>query len=103
MNEENTNPVESVEPVVNETTETREAFIAELQDEVEQLQDELSKTQEALAGAMDAARVTAAPAGDADLRALATTVRTCLNNGHPDVAKHVNTLLSALGAPPVRP
>jgi peptidoglycan hydrolase CwlO-like protein len=39
-----------------------------------------------------------APAGDSELRALATTIRTAQKNGHPDVPKHVEALLKALGA-----
>lgn len=80
-------------------------LVAELQEEVDQLQEESDATQEQLRVALDrvqeleaAPAVAAAPAGDADLRALASTVRTAQRNGHPDAAKHLEALLSALGA-----
>tara|TARA_R110002096_G_scaffold127375_1_gene275157 strand:+ start:24 stop:287 length:264 start_codon:yes stop_codon:yes gene_type:complete len=38
------------------------------------------------------------PVGDDALRGLAATYRTALRNGHPDAAKHLETLLAALGA-----
>ncbi len=33
-----------------------------------------------------------------ELRALAATIRQCQLNGHPDAAKHMQTLLTKLGA-----
>ncbi len=33
-----------------------------------------------------------------ELRALAATVRQCQRNGHPDASKHLETLLTKLGA-----
>lgn len=34
----------------------------------------------------------------AELRGLASTVRAAMRNGHPDATKHLNTLLTRLGA-----
>jgi len=107
MNDENENnePVEPVEPVLSETPEMREAFIVELQEELEQIQEEFEAEQEAhmaTSTALNALQSTpaeaAAPAGDAELRALAVTVRTAQRSGHPDAGKHLDTLLTALGA-----
>jgi hypothetical protein len=33
-----------------------------------------------------------------ELRALAATVRNCQRNGHPDLSKHLDALLTKLGA-----
>jgi len=33
-----------------------------------------------------------------ELRALATTIRNCQRNGHPDAGKHIEALLTKLGA-----
>ena len=33
-----------------------------------------------------------------ELRALATTIRNCQRNGHPDLSKHLEALLTKLGA-----
>jgi len=43
--------------------------------------------------------VVKAPAPEpVDVQALAATVRTALKNGHPDATKHLDALLTALGA-----
>lgn len=83
-------------------SEAAAGMVSTLQDEVDalnveldSLRAELSQTQSALASVE---RPPAAPAGNADLRALAATVRQCQRNGHPDAAKHTDALLKALGA-----
>lgn len=90
MNDENEN---------NELGEVAADVITELQNEV----DSLSAALEAGAGRIReleaAPKETAAPAGDAELRALAVTVRTAQRSGHPDATKHLDILLKALGAP----
>lgn len=94
MNDEN----ERSEPRADDTAEMREALITELQEEIEQLQEEIDNNDDAIIAAAQAIPETAAPAGDAELRALAVTVRTAQRSGHPDAAKHLDALLTALGA-----
>jgi phage protein D len=101
MNDEN----ENNGPVEGETAEMREALIVELQEELEQIQEEFEAEQEAhmatsaaLNGLLATPAEAAAPAGDAELRALAVTVRTAQRSGHPDAGKHLDALLTALGA-----
>lgn len=99
MNDENN---DQVEPINNELTIAL-SLNAELQDEVDALGTALADKMElvsqleteALAGTVELA---VAPAGDAELRALAVTVRTAQRAGHPDVGKHMDALLTALGA-----
>lgn len=76
-------------------SEAAAGMVSTLQDEVDSLRAELAQTQSALASVE---RPPVAPAGDADLRALAATVRQCQRNGHPDSAKHMDALLKALNA-----
>jgi len=64
----------------------QDSLVAKLQAEVKALKASLAAVPEA------------APAGDADLRALATTYRAALRNGHPDAPKHLEALLAQLGA-----
>lgn len=89
-------------------TEARESMISVLQDEVDKLRSRLYDAElrerelrralaDALVGAEDNTAPTP-PAGDAELRALAVTVRTAQRNGHPDAVKHMDALLRALGA-----
>lgn len=68
-----------------------------LQDRVDELEVALAQSQARVAE-LEAQPATAAPAGDADLRALASTYRSALRNGHPDAPKHLEALLAALGA-----
>lgn len=75
-------------------------MVAALQDEVDSLQSQLAEAKARVvelenAPAPDPVVV---PSGDATLRALATTYRTALRNGHPDAPKHLEALLAALGA-----
>lgn len=72
----------------NRRSEDRDqaALVAKLQDKVVELNAKL------------AAALEVTPAGDDALRGLATTYRTALRNGHPDAAKHLEALLTALGA-----
>lgn len=72
-------------------------MLSELQDRVDELEVALAQSQ-ARVTELEAQPATAAPAGDADLRALATTYRTALRNGHPDAPKHLEALLTSLGA-----
>ena len=103
MNDENENnePLE-LEPgptrdlPLDEEAEAREALILELQEEIDQLQSEADSRDDAAIIAAQADPV--APAGDAALRALAVTVRTAQRSGHPDAGKHLDALLTALGA-----
>lgn len=69
-------------------------LVSELQEEVDRLETALA-TAEGRVVELEAAT---APAGDAELRALALTVRTAQRNGHPDASKHLDALLSALSA-----
>ncbi len=77
------------------TSEAASDMVNALQDEVDALRVELDQTRAALASVQ---HPPAAVAGDADLRALASTVRQCQRSGHPDAAKHVDALLKALSA-----
>jgi len=78
------------------------ASLEHVREQVEQLTGQLGGAQDRideLEAQLDAAPTEApAPAGDADLRALASTVRTAQRNGHPDAAIHMDALLRALGA-----
>ncbi len=76
-------------------SEAASGMVSTLQDEVDALRVELDEARGALASVQ---RPPATPAGDADLRALAATVRQCQRNGHPDTNKHLDALLGALGA-----
>lgn len=69
-----------------------------LQDEVDELQEALATSEERVAELEAAPVVAAAPAGDDELRGLATTYRAAVRNGHPDAPRHLEILLSALGA-----
>ncbi|MHA2063507.1 MAG: hypothetical protein ACXABY_03905 [Candidatus Thorarchaeota archaeon] len=91
-----------------EAAEAREALIVALQEEAEVRESlivQLKTSAGALQSALDQAatqivelQASATPAGDAELRALAATVRTAQRNGHPDAAKHLDALLRTLGA-----
>ena len=76
------------------------ARVEDLQGEVEQLEGQLGAANETVAElqAQLASAPDVAPAGDDALRGLASTYRAALRNGHPDAAKHLESLLSALGA-----
>lgn len=99
MNDENNDQVEPV----NDELAIALSLNAELQDEVDALGTALAGQMElvrqlendALAGTVEQA---VTPAGDAELRALAVTVRTAQRAGHPDAGKHMDALLTALGA-----
>lgn len=72
-----------------------------MQDDMDVLVSQLAHAQRREAELEDAlvnSAPAAAPAGDDELRALAATVRQCQRNGHPDADKHLDALLSALGA-----
>lgn len=69
--------------------------------QAEELQGELAdalQRVEDLEREVEDLRARAQPVGDGALRGLATTYRTALRNGHPDAAKHLETLLRSLGA-----
>lgn len=94
MNDKNENN-ESVE----ETNEVATSLIESLQDEVDELESSLATAQGQIQELQANPLIeVAAPAGDAELRALAVTVRTAQRSGHPDAAKHLDALLIALGA-----
>ena len=73
-------------------------MIAELQDEVDTLQARVAELEDAPVPPNGVPVEAVAPAGDAELRALAVTVRTAQRSGHPDATKHLDALLKALGA-----
>jgi len=79
-----------------------QASLEYLREQVEQLTGQLGASQDRideLEAQLEAAPTEApAPAGDAELRALATTVRAAQRNGHPDAAVHMDALLRQLGA-----
>jgi hypothetical protein len=100
MNDENENN-EPVEEVVSDELAIALSLNLELQDEVEALGTALADKMELvrqLENAALAGTVERAPAGDAELRALAVTVRTAQRAGHPDASKHLDALLTLLGA-----
>lgn len=117
MNDENNEPVEEVTPVTEAGDDLAVSLtaglpvgrniaddigIATLQGEVDNLTAALVESEERV-GALEAERdatplSVVTPVGDADLRALAATVRTAQRSGHPDAGKHLDTLLTALGA-----
>ncbi len=86
----------------NEAVDAAAGLVSTLQDEVDGLtaQLEVAELRATEAEAQLEAQPTEAPApaGDDELRALANTVRTAQRNGHPDASKHLDALLSALGA-----
>ncbi len=69
-------------------------MMSELQDTIDTLQAELAATKNKVTTLELAATAT----DNEVLRALAVTIRTAQRNGHPDAAKHLETLLKALGA-----
>jgi hypothetical protein len=83
----------SVAAAAVEEAETAAGLVAELQDSVDSLEAELESANAKIAGLGSVA-----PAGNAELRALAGTIRQAMTRGHPDAPKHVETLLKALGA-----
>lgn len=91
-------PVEETSGIDDATA----GMLNSLSDEVDGLQAALAESQARvteLEAERDAAPpLAAAPAGDDELRGLATTYRAAVRNGHPDAPKHLETLLSALGA-----
>lgn len=87
--------------IMEDNPDVTDAMADDAPDRVSILQDEVDDLRFTLDEA--AARIVeleapVAPAGDAELRALAVTVRTAQRNGHPDAVKHINALLRALGA-----
>lgn len=73
-------------------------MLGELHDEVDTLRSHLDDAHDRIAE-LEARPVDApAPAGNTELQALATCYRTAVRNGHPDAPKHLENLLSALGA-----
>lgn len=78
---------------------------AGLQERVDELENDLTTSEEDLEASQslvsDLQSVDEAPraaAGDAELQGLASTVRECQRTGHPDLATHLDNLLTALGA-----
>ena len=102
MNDENTNEDLNVTPA-SDDLELTQALVSEQQDEIDRLglalESASDRVRELEAEARESVtEVAAAPAGDEELRALAATARQAQRNGHPDAGKHVDALLSALGA-----
>jgi len=93
MNDETRETVEDS----GEITDAAAAMVSTMQDEIDGLQDALGEANARVAY-LEAATPTVAVVGDADLQALAATVRTAQRAGHPDAQKHLDTLLTALGA-----
>ena len=73
-------------------------MVSMLQDEVDELQEALATSKACIAELEATPVVAAAPAGDDELRGFAATYRAAVRNGHPDAPKHLEILLSALGA-----
>ena len=71
---------------LREQVESLEAQLGASIDNVAELQTQLSSTPDTV------------PAGDDELRGLAATYRAAVRNGHPDAAKHLESILRALGA-----
>lgn len=71
---------------------------AGLQERVDELESDLQRSDEIIDELRDAAQDVRAPAGDEELRGLASTVRNCQRDGHPDLATHLDNLLKLLGA-----
>ena len=88
----------SVAAAAVEQAETAAGLVAELQDSVDSLEAELESANARVSLLETSLLVSAVPSGDADLQALAGTIRTAQRTGHPDVVKHMDTLLKALGA-----
>ena len=75
--------------------EELQELVDALQYEVDTLRRELDEVREQLE---NATKVVATPVGEASVRALASTVRQCQRNGHPDFGAHLENLLRSLGA-----
>lgn len=96
MNDENN------EPVANDELAAAVSLNAELSEEVAALGDALAEKMQRVRD-LEAERDSApplavAPAGDEELQALAVTIRNAQRAGHPDVSKHMDALLTLLGA-----
>lgn len=92
-------------------TDAAAAMLQVLQDEVDSLKAQLAEARakaeeleanptvrEVVVEKLVPSPAPAAPLGDDDLRGLAATYRAAVRNGHPDASKHLETLLTALGA-----
>ena len=97
MNDENENnePVEEVTPVAMTGGDMATDFAAGM---ITALQAEVDEREVKLTTAQSQIQEVATPVGDSELRALASTVRNAQRNGHPDADKHLDALLTALGA-----
>ena len=102
MNDEtNNDPIDErpLVPEVDDAADQAAEMVNLLQDEVDGLRAQLETARGELAELRNAPPAfQAAPAGDAELQALAATYRTAVRNGHPDAPKHLEALLAALGA-----
>ncbi|MEE8113316.1 MAG: hypothetical protein V3T23_03070 [Nitrososphaerales archaeon] len=75
------------------------ASLAFLQEQVESLETQLGASTDQVAELQtQLASPAETPAGDDELRGLAATYRVAVRNGHPDAAKHLESILRALGA-----
>ena len=105
MNDENRDlDAEVKADAAADEAEAAAGLIGGLQDEVDGLRIDLASAEAAVReldsqlAVYNLASANVEPVGDDSLRALAATVRQCQKNGHPDLATHLDTLLTTLGA-----
>lgn len=72
-------------------------LVNHLQNEVDDLNRQLVDAKSRIQELSEVRDEAPAPEADHTLRALAATVRQCQRTGHPDLGKHLDSLLAALG------
>jgi len=80
----------------NDSENIESGMIAVMQEHIDELEARLEEARARIEELEEAPE--AVPVGDEALRGLASTYRTAVRNGHPDAPKHLEALLSALGA-----
>lgn len=111
MNDESRNEgkIEQLEARLSVEREAAASAARALQEEVDRLNAQLDEQNEEMevledeketlaSQVLELSQRSVTPAGDDELRALATTYRQALRNGHPDATKHLESLLNMLGA-----